>query len=51
VAWLRRLGMPLARIQVVCDLAGDAPDQAAGQGAAYWSETETELASRRDLAT
>jgi PPM family protein phosphatase len=29
-AWLRRLGMPLARIRVVCDLAADAPDQAAG---------------------
>jgi PPM family protein phosphatase len=51
VAWLRRLGMPLARIQVVCDLAADAPDQAAGQVAAYWAETEAELASRRDLAT
>jgi PPM family protein phosphatase len=51
VAWLRRLGMPLARIQVVCDLAADAPDQAAGQVAAYWAETEAELASRRNLAT
>jgi protein phosphatase len=50
VAWLRRLGMPLARIGVVCDLAWDAPDQAAAQVAAYWAETEAELAARRDLA-
>jgi PPM family protein phosphatase len=50
VAWLRRLGMPLARIGVVCDLARDAPDQAAAQVAAYWAETEAELAARRDLA-
>ena len=35
VAWLRRLGMPLARIGVVCDLARGAPDQAAAQVAAY----------------
>ena len=35
VAWLRRLGMPLARIGIVCDLARDAPDQAAEQIAAY----------------
>ena len=42
VAWLRRLGMPLARIGAVCDLARDAPDQAAAQIAAYWAETEAE---------
>jgi PPM family protein phosphatase len=51
VAWLRRLGMPLARIRVVCDLAADAPEQAAEQIAAYWAETEAELASRRGLAS
>jgi PPM family protein phosphatase len=51
VAWLRRLGMPLARIQVVCDLAADAPDQAAAQISAYWAEAEAELTSRRALAT
>jgi PPM family protein phosphatase len=50
VAWLRRIGMPLARIGVVCDLARDAPDQAAAQVAAFWAETEAELAARRDLA-
>jgi PPM family protein phosphatase len=47
VAWLRRLGMPLARIRDVCDLA---PDKAAEAVAAYWAETEAELASRRELA-
>ena len=50
VAWLRRLGMPLARIAVVCDLARDTPDQAAEQIAAYWAETEAELTARRALA-
>ena len=50
VAWLRRLGMPLARIGVVCDLARNAPDQAAGEIAAYWAEAEAELAARRALA-
>jgi PPM family protein phosphatase len=50
VAWLRRLGMPLARIGAVCDLARDAPDQAAEQVAAYWAETEADLAARRALA-
>jgi PPM family protein phosphatase len=50
VAWLRRLGMPLARIGIVCDLAADAPDQAAEQIAAYWAETEAGLTARRALA-
>jgi PPM family protein phosphatase len=47
VAWLRRLGMPLARIRVVCDLP---PAAAAAEVAAFWAQTETDLASRRDLA-
>jgi serine/threonine protein phosphatase PrpC len=47
VAWLRRLGMPLARIRVVCDLP---PAAAAAEVAAFWAQTEAELASRRDLA-
>jgi PPM family protein phosphatase len=51
VAWLRRLGMPLARIGAVCDLAREAPDQAAEQVAAYWAETEADLAARRSLAS
>jgi PPM family protein phosphatase len=47
VAWLRRLGMPLARIQVVCDAA--TPAAAAAGVAAFWAQAESDLASRRDL--
>ncbi|MFF7229825.1 MerR family transcriptional regulator [Streptomyces sioyaensis] len=47
VAWLRRLGMPLARIREVCELA---PAAAAGAVAAYWAQVETDTAARRDLA-
>ncbi len=47
VAWLRRLGMPLARIRVVCDLA---PAAAAAEVATFWTQAEADLASRRDLA-
>jgi protein phosphatase len=47
VAWLRRLGMPLARIRVVCQLG---PVQAAQEVAAYWAQAEADTASRRDLA-
>jgi PPM family protein phosphatase len=47
VAWLRRLGMPLARIRVVCD---SEPARAADEVAAYWSQVEADTASRRDLA-
>jgi PPM family protein phosphatase len=47
VAWLRRLGMPLARIRIVCDLE---PARAADEIAAYWSGVEADTASRRDLA-
>ena len=47
VAWLRRLGMPLARIKAVCDLP--AADAAAAV-AEYWSQVEAETAVRRDLA-
>jgi len=39
VAWLRRLGMPLARIQVV--LAADTPDQAAREIAWPWGGSST----------
>jgi PPM family protein phosphatase len=48
VAWLRRLGLPLARIQVVCDAA--TPAAAAAEVAAFWAQAESDLASRRDLA-
>src|SRR5579863_10646899 len=35
VAWLRRLGMPLARIRVICDLP---PRAAAAEVAAFWAQ-------------
>ncbi|MEV0368341.1 MerR family transcriptional regulator [Streptomyces sp. NPDC050636] len=47
VAWLRRLGMPLARIRDVCELA---PGPAAEAVAAYWAQVEADTAARRDLA-
>ncbi|MFI6560964.1 MerR family transcriptional regulator [Streptomyces sp. NPDC050534] len=47
VAWLRRLGMPLARIREVCALG---PADAAREIRAYWSRVEAETAQRRDLA-
>ncbi|MFF1376420.1 MerR family transcriptional regulator [Streptomyces sp. NPDC058308] len=65
VAWLRRLGMPLARIRHVCALdaeTGAGADVATGAGAdvptgaaarevrAYWAQVEADLAARRNLA-
>ena len=47
VAWLRRLGMPLASIRAVSTLP---PAQAASELAAYWAQIEAETASRRQLA-
>jgi PPM family protein phosphatase len=47
VAWLRRLGMPLATIRTLCALS---PPQAAAELAAYWDRVETETAARRELA-
>ncbi|WP_406168633.1 MerR family transcriptional regulator [Streptomyces sp. NBC_00996] len=47
VAWLRRLGMPLARIRRVCAMA---PGPAAREIRAYWAQVEAETAARRDLA-
>ncbi|MEU9169124.1 MerR family transcriptional regulator [Streptomyces sp. NPDC048420] len=47
VAWLRRLGMPLARIRTVCALP---PAAAADEIRAYWAQVEAETAVRRDLA-
>jgi serine/threonine protein phosphatase PrpC len=47
VAWLRRLGMPLARIREVCALE---PADAAREIRGYWSRVEAETAVRRDLA-
>lgn len=48
VAWLRRLGMPLARIQHVRTLNAGA---AAQEVRAYWAQVEADTAARRDLAT
>lgn len=48
VAWLRRLGMPLARIRVMTELP---PAQAAVELAAYWHQIESETTARRELAT
>ncbi|GHB34428.1 hypothetical protein GCM10010377_26610 [Streptomyces viridiviolaceus] len=48
VAWLRRLGMPLAGIRRVCAL--DDPSSAAREVRAYWARVERETAARRDLA-
>ena len=47
VAWLRRLGMPLA---VIRSVSGLQPAQAAEQLAAYWATVEAETATRRELA-
>ncbi|OON82619.1 MerR family transcriptional regulator [Streptomyces tsukubensis] len=47
VAWLRRLGMPLARIREVCELA--APE-AAREIQGFWYQVEAETSSRRELA-
>ena len=48
VAWLRRLGMPLA---VIRSVSGLPPAQAAEELAAYWAKVEAETAVRRELAT
>ncbi|MFB7511178.1 MerR family transcriptional regulator, partial [Streptomyces broussonetiae] len=47
VAWLRRLGMPLARIQYVCTLQAG---PAAREIRAFWAQVEADTAARRDLA-
>jgi PPM family protein phosphatase len=43
-----RLGMPLARIQVVAELG---PAEAAAEVAAYWRQVEVDTEARRNLAT
>ena len=48
VAWLRRIGMPLARIRDVCALE---PPQAAEAVRAYWARVESDTAARRELAS
>ena len=48
VAWLRRLGMPLASIRAMGALS---PAAAAVELAAYWERFESQTASRRELAS
>lgn len=48
VAWLRRLGMPLARIRSVSSMPRI---EAAADLAAYWRQVEAETSARQDLAT
>ncbi|WP_181765288.1 MerR family transcriptional regulator [Streptomyces albidus (ex Kaewkla and Franco 2022)] len=47
VAWLRRLGMPLARIRELTGLDGPAQ---AREIRAYWAQVESEVSARRDMA-
>ncbi|MFC9506845.1 MerR family transcriptional regulator [Streptomyces sp. NPDC057002] len=50
VAWLRRLGMPLAEIREVGRLCALDSTAAAREIRAYWARVEAETAVRRDLA-
>ncbi|MFE1546899.1 MerR family transcriptional regulator [Streptomyces sp. NPDC058718] len=50
VAWLRRIGMPLAEVRDVCALHGTDPGAAARTVRAHWARVEAETAARRDLA-
>ncbi|HLT10912.1 MAG TPA: MerR family transcriptional regulator [Micromonosporaceae bacterium] len=47
IAWLRRLGMPLARIR---DVLERTPEAAAAEVAAYWAEVKAETDRREQLA-
>ena len=47
VVWLRGLGMPLARIRLVCDLP---PRAATVEVASYWRQVEADTAARKELA-
>lgn len=48
IAWLRRLGMPLARIRRVCELPAPAAAEAV---AGYWEQVLAETSRRGQLAT
>jgi PPM family protein phosphatase len=48
VAWLRRLGMPLAGIR---EASQASPARAAALLTAYWDQVESETTARRELAT
>ncbi|MDI5963656.1 MerR family transcriptional regulator [Streptantibioticus silvisoli] len=47
VAWLRRLGMPLARIRDVCALEGNEGARAVKE---FWARAESDHAARRGMA-
>ncbi|MEV0446471.1 protein phosphatase 2C domain-containing protein [Streptomyces sp. NPDC050600] len=51
VAWLRRIGMPLAEVGRVCERYATDPEAAARAIRAYWTRVESETAARRDLAS
>ncbi|MEV8629221.1 MerR family transcriptional regulator [Streptomyces sp. NPDC051079] len=51
VAWLRRIGMPLAEVGQVCERYATDPGAAARAIRAYWAGVESETAARRDLAS
>lgn len=48
VALLRRLGMPLARIRMVCELP---PPAAVAEVTSYWRQVEADTSARKELAT
>ncbi len=50
IAWLRRIGMPLAEVGRVCALYASDAAGAARAIRGYWARVETETAARRDLA-
>lgn len=50
VAWLRRIGMPLARIRAVCEAAQADRASAAELVRGYWRQVEADTAARRELA-
>ncbi|MFE5793891.1 MerR family transcriptional regulator [Streptomyces sp. NPDC056503] len=50
IAWLRRIGMPLADVGRVCALYADDPAAAAREIRAYWASVEADTAARRGLA-
>ena len=51
IAWLRRIGMPLAEVGRVCALYASDAAGAARAIRGYWARVESETAARRDLAT
>ena len=51
MAWLRRLGMPLARIRVMIALPPTGFTAAAAELAEYWRQAEADTAAKRELAT